>query len=399
MRTKTHLVVFTIILLFSGTLRAEVNADVQRLKDEALEILKANASRKATPEQYAQCIFKLETAMNLLESTGNTDNALSQEVSVSLFWARKFADMHVLTALDQLKRAAGTPLPVSKNTDVPKLPDKSPDIASDPMAGVAEAQKAFQIAEEYAAAHSEDDYAIAMHWFQMANQHSGTDLAYKALGLARAAQTRFAAKTAVPEDHPETTEGKLIKEGDAALAKCNFEEALALYKSSLTIKDTQLGHQKLAHANYLRARQLKDELLPKFEANLKAYNAAFKKAAVKRTVGSGFGKMTYYETNWNFPPLVDALKKHADLVKQTDVAFKYYNQAESEFNQVLRMAPEHKDLDAAGHIGLCLSVRGDNSYRSRARQHIRQFLSDYTPGNDIERSLYEFCKTELVRIK
>src|SRR5688500_3725941 len=90
---------------------ADPQSDAQQLKDEALQILKASSTKKATPEEYASCILKLEKAMDILEKAKDTDSPLAQEVNASLFWARRFSDIHVISALDKMKKDGGGAAP------------------------------------------------------------------------------------------------------------------------------------------------------------------------------------------------------------------------------------------------------------------------------------------------
>jgi len=390
--------VLILICLFVLATPLAFAADARQLKEEAIAILKANTNKQATPEQYAESIFKLEAAQAMLDKANDNDSPLAQEVSSSLFWARKFSDVVVMAALDKLKGGSGAP--ITKKPDPPKAPPaaKTPDPDADdeaPKAVLAEAKKAYGSAEAFAKSHSSDDYAIAMAWFKMANDHTGTDYALKALEFARAAQTRFAAKTAPKEELPDTPEMKLVLEADALVAAGKIKEAFALYLSSLKLKETQIAHRKLGHAYFKRAQEIKDEFLPKLETLEAEYKTAVLAATtVVRSVRGGQRRVI----NRNHPAMLEVARKNNELIKEGKVAVDYYNLAESEFKAVLKLAPSHKDLDAAGHMVLCLTVRGDASIRIRARQQLVQFLSDYKPANDLERSLYEFCKSELERL-
>src|SRR5579862_3796710 len=113
---KKHSLLFVLVLIARAVL---ANPEAEQLKDDALEILKANANRQATSEQYATCIYKLEKAQAILEAVHDNDSALAQEVSSSLFWARKFSDVRVMAALDKLHAANGNPA----TTTVVKKPD------------------------------------------------------------------------------------------------------------------------------------------------------------------------------------------------------------------------------------------------------------------------------------
>jgi tetratricopeptide (TPR) repeat protein len=380
--------------------RADSTSDAEKLKGEALEILKANSARQATPEQYADCIFKLEKAQQILDKANDNDSALAQEVSSSLFWARKFSDVHVIAALDKLhggaKEPAPPPPPPAKKPDPAKAPDEA---ESEVKSALAEAKKAFSQAEAFAQSHSGDDYAVALRWFKVANDNSGTDYALKALDLAREAQTRFATKSqpAPVEKLPDTPEMKLVIDGDALTKAGKFEEAIGVYKASLGKKETIEAHRQLAHAYFSRGQQLKDKLMPELEKADQEYQKAYKAALVTHR---SLGGRAYLVLDRNNPGLLAAVEKSQALGKQSyKVVSEYYDRAQAEFKSVVRMATDGKDLDADGHICLCLSVRGDNNYRMLARQHIVKFLADYKPTTDLERSLYEYCKTELVRLK
>ena len=63
---------------------------------------------------------------------------------------------------------------------------------------------------------------------------------------------------------------------------------------------------------------------------------------------------------------------------------------------VLRLSPKGKDLIADGFVGLCLSRK--TVTLSPAKSHMAQFLKDYTPTNDDERGIYEYCKSEYARL-
>ncbi len=379
------------------SVHADPAGEVEKLKSEALDILKANAQRQASPEQYADCIYKLEKAQQLLDKSNDNDSALAQEVSSSLFWARKFSDVHVMAALDKLhggaKEPAPPPTPIKK---VEKTPDEATPEAPSAMA---EAKKAFDHAQSFAISHQSDDYAVALCWFKVANDNSGTDYALKALELARAAQSRFASKSApeAPKEVlPDTPEMKLVTEADELVKSGKFTEAVALYKASIDKKESIIAHRNMGKAMFARGQLAKDKLLPEMEAADKAYQSAYKAALVTHHT---MGGRNYVVLDRNNAGLQAAVQKCNELSKQSyKIVNDDYDKAQFEFKAVLRMTPDNKDLEADGHIGLCLAVRGDTNYRSLARQHIVKFLANYKPVTDLERSLYEYCKTELVRL-
>jgi hypothetical protein len=396
MRNKTLLV--TLVLLSTVAAWADAQSDAEKLKNEALDILKANSNRQASDAQYASCIFKLEQAQAILDKAKDDNSPLAQEVSSSLFWARRFSNVPILKELDKLRAGAPMPPPppVAKKTEPAKPAVKKPDEEdeAEPPAVLAEAKKAYSAAESFAQSHANDDYAVALRWFQVANEHPGTDYAMKALELARQAQVRFSAKSVPEEALPDTPEMKFVKDADAMAKSGKMEEAIALYQTSIKTKDNPVAHRKLGHFYYQRAQALKDELLPKFEENEAAWRKARKEAFVMVKTMSGMRR----KFNPSYPPLVEANKKQLDLVKQANVSIANYDKAFEEFRAVLKLAANGKDLDAAGHQALCLTVKGDANARQRGRQLINQVLADYTPANDVERNIYEFCKTELARI-
>jgi tetratricopeptide (TPR) repeat protein len=389
--------VFAILLIAmcSPLALADGQSDAQKLKDEALEILKANANKQATAAQYANCIFKLEQAQSILEKAGDHDSNLSQEVNTTLFWARRFSNVQIINELDKLRGGGKEPPPVPKSVEPPKPPPAAveKDAPPEPPAAMADAKKAFDTADKFAKSHAGDDYAVALSWFKMANDHSGTDYALKALSLAREAQSRFATKSspAPKEVRPDTPEMKMVAEGEKLAEAHKFDEAISVLKGSLAKNETMVAHSTLGHAYFDRGQQLKDELLPKIEAADKEYRDAWRNAFTVRR-----GRRVFDPSNSEF---VSAKQKCDELGKQSFKAVDYYDKAESEFKAALRMAPDKRDLDAAGHVGLCLSVHGDINFRLRAQTVLNQFLSDYSPATDLERSLYEFCKTELARIR
>jgi tetratricopeptide (TPR) repeat protein len=312
---------------------ADTAADVQKLKDEALEILKANAARQATAEQYATCIFKLEQAQGMLEKAGDSSSTLAQGVSSTLFWARRFSNVQVLAALDKLHGGKAPPPPPPAKKAEPAKPAGEGDAPAELPSVLVEARKAFAAAEGFAKAHSGDDYAVALAWFQMAAGHPGNDYAFKALELARQAQARFAAKAgnkaSTEEVLPDTPAMKLVKDADALAQAGNFETAFPLYQASLKVQETFIGHRKLAHAYYLRAQQMKDEFLPQFEAAEEERRAAYKDAFVTvRTLRGSYRKL-----NPNYPPLVAAQRKEVELVKQANVAISFYDKAHDELDR------------------------------------------------------------------
>jgi tetratricopeptide (TPR) repeat protein len=406
--------------LCAGLLLAQVAAfaseieDATRLKDEALEVLQRGSALSTDAKLYAQAVLKLEQAQKLLEQAKAEESGLAQEVSAALFWARKFSTVGVVSEVTRQRDNPGSgpaPGPASGPAPGPAPGPPPAAVSKDTAAGAAgmgpgpesdprviEARKAFGIAEQFAKDHAGNDYIVALRWFQVADQTIGTDYSVKALALARAAQERNAAKQAAarkPTGLPDSLEYRLIKQADEQVSAGNYERSFPLYEASLVTQETLLAHRKLGHALFDRAQQLKDELMPLFDPANAAYRKAYQEA--RKTVRAPNGA-TRIVVDWEYPPLVEAKKACADLGARARQALAYYDRAFVQFGRVLEMAPQRHDLDAAAHQALCYSVRGDYTYRAKARQLLGSFLADYLPENDSERTLCEYCKTELDRI-
>ena len=394
--------------LCAGLLLAQVAAfaseieDATRLKDEALEVLQRGSALSTDAKLYAQAVLKLEQAQKLLEQGKAEQSGLAQEVSAALFWARKFSTVGVVSEVNRQRDNPGSgpapgppPAAVSKDTAAGAAGTAA---GTEPDPRVLEARKAFGIAEQFAKDHAGNDYIVALRWFQVADQTIGTDYSVKALALARAAQERNAAKQAAaskPAGLPDTLEYRLIKQADEQVGAGNYERAFPLYEASLVTQETLLAHRKLGHALFDRAQQLKDELMPLFDPANAAYRKAYREARKTVRAPNGAPRIVI---DWEYPPLAEAKKACADLGARARQALAYYDRAFVQFGRVLEMAPQRHDLDAAAHQALCYSVRGDYTYRAKARQLLGSFLADYLPENDSERTLCEYCKTELDRI-
>ncbi len=396
--------VVALLALWPALLWAGPTDEAQQLADEAMQILKENAARNATPEQYASAIFKLEKAQALIEKSSQAESPQAQEVNTALFWARRFSNTEVIAALDKLRGGASMPPPPKPS--VPKKsppPEKDKEKEKDKVEGFKEltsqpeAKAAFEAAEKYAQTKAGDPYAVALRWFYVASQYSGTEYAIRALQLARAAQEQHVSKLApsgtAEGELPDTPEMSLVKEADGLAKGGKFELAIEAYKKSIRVKDNIPAQRRLGHVYFKRAQQLKDEVMPKLEALQPVYQRAWQGAWQTRTLGG----MAIKEFNEQYPPWMDAKRKYDDLKKQANNAMMQYLYAQWAFETVLKLSPENRDLDAAAHAAISLSVRNDAKYR--ARQLLEKVLKDYFPGNDVERAVYEFCRTELERLK
>ena len=367
--------------------------DAAALKDEALQILKANSTKSVSPDEYAQCLFKLEKAQALLESSGDSNSSLAQEVSSSLFWARKFSNVQIVAALEALKKSSGVAAlpPVPARTKSAPVVAAASKIEPPELLAARQAKAAYEAAETFASGHPKDEYATSLRFFQMASEHAGTEYALKALERARTLQMSVASKSgaASAEVMPETPEMALVKAADELVAEKKYEQAIDAYKKSLAMKETVIGHRHLAAACFKFAQLKSDEIKPKMEAHYAKYTQVYNGAWRTTNFGRVFDR--------NDPNLAHWQRELDDLRKESDVAQKNYQTAEQDFKAILKLSPEQKDFEAAGYLGLCQSVRP--LLKGQGRQTLETFVKTYTPSTDAERALYEFCKTEIVRLK
>ncbi len=376
----------------------KVQDDAQQLRDEATEILKHNATKPVSPNEFAMAIYRLEKAQAILEAAKDNDCPLAQEVCSALFWARKCSNVIIMKELDKI-HAANPALKLASQDPKPKTTvekvDKKADADGLPeVDSQAEIKTAFAAVEEFAKAHQGDDYVISMRYFQFVNEYPGNDYALKAVMLANEAQMRFAVKNGVgpKEELVDGPEAKLIAEGDKLALDKKFEAAIAKYKDSLRAKDTLTGHRKLGHAYYQRAQQRKEEINKEFEDFLPKYQEAYK--------ASFFREGTSKNNPPRFNPLTPiwqaAKKRHGEILAEAEHVWTIYVYGQWEFEKILKMAPEHKDFDAAAYEGITLSARVED--KSKAVAYLSKFLKEYEPANDMQKFVYEYCKTELDRI-
>lgn len=378
--------VCVVLYLLVGQAWADPLEDADQLRKEATETLKANAKQTVPPQDYAMAVYRLEKAQSILQEAGEAKGALPQEVNAALFWARRCSNVHIMKELDKI-HASNPPLKLASESkrQARKLGQGEIDIQE-------EAKAAFEEAQEFAKAHKRDDYMVALRYFQMANEHPGTDYAMKAMSLAAEAQMRFAINTGVmKEELPDTPEMKPVKEGDALAAKGELEKAFELYKASIKMKDTLIAHRRLGHAYFLRAQQMKDGVNTKFEEFAPKYKEAYEAAWYM----VGHGPTAQKGFNANHPAWLAARQRHAALLKEASDAMLRYMYGQWEFEKVLKMASGNKDFDAAAYTALSLTARLDN--RIKALDTMRKFLKDYEPSSETERFVYEFCKTEMER--
>lgn len=380
------------VLLAASSVRAESAGDPRQMKDEAVKILQQGSGMTVPPELYAEAVVKLEKALDILEGQASPDEKLLQECTTALFWARKFTTMDIINAIQRKQGAAPTPV----KHDPPKPVQKKPENQEEAPSPLQDAKRLFSEGEMYARSNSSDDYAVALRWFQVADQTAGTDYSLKALAHAREAQERFASRQQPAEN--KTPAPALPEQAQAAKRQADggdYDAAIKTCLEALKAKKDIETQRQLAHAYFGRAQQIKERLLPQFEAAEQEYREAYRGAWQEYRTTRG----TFKRLNKNHPPLLEVQRKAAGLQVQAKEAFKFYDDAGYAFKAVLDMAPGGKDFDAAAHACLCLSVKGEINTRFAAQNKLYAFINAYTPANDVERTLYAYCKSEWERLK
>jgi tetratricopeptide (TPR) repeat protein len=328
-------------------------------------------------------MLQLEKALDILEKSGQSATQLSSDVAAANFWAGRCSNVNILAERDKLRAAGG----------LPPRPPRKPKVATEEggMAGLEgsdEAAKAFQSAQEYADVNKSEDFKQALRWFQVAGEFPGSTYAFKALELSQSALSRFLAKNAAnTEQLADTPENKPIKEGDTLALAGEYEKALGKYKDSLRLKNTILAQRRLGHAYFLRAQQMKDEILPKWLDLKPKYVEAWQGAW---TTTAGGMKMFRND----YPPYAAVKPAFDKIDQQLRRALSYYQEGRWAFESILKQAAEGKDFDAAAHVALCYCIRPEDRARTAVNQ-LKGFLGKYEPTNDTERMLFEYCKIEL----
>jgi tetratricopeptide (TPR) repeat protein len=387
MRTCSALIVCA-LLFCAPRLLAEAVEDAEGLKAEATDILRKNATKPVSPNEFAMAVYRLEKAQSILEAGGQTGNDLAQEVNSALFWARRCSNIHVMKELDKI-HAENPPLKLASQEKKKKA---KADGEGPPGIDLQEdAKEAFLAAETFAKSHAGDDYMVSLRYFQMAAEYPGTDYAIKAMALARDAQIRFAIKTgSVKEEMPDSPEIAPVKEADALVADGKYEESFELYKRSFRIKDSALAHRHLGLAFFCRAQQMKDKVNADYEALVPEYKEAWQGAWMR------IGKSKEKVFNDGNPRWVAAKNKQERLKVDAKNAMMRYLYAQWEFETVLKLSPNRRDFDAAAYVGISLSARPE--MKPQARDYLQKFVKEYEPENETQRMIFEYAKMECDRV-
>ncbi|MCZ7643948.1 MAG: hypothetical protein M5U26_01475 [Planctomycetota bacterium] len=363
--------------LASAFARAASLDEARALKDEAARILRDQAATSADPKLYAHAVFKLQRAEALLDELLKTQpqaaEPLLEEVTASLFWARRFANVNVIRELER-----GDPGPGAGTAPPPPARPEPPKPA--PQAGVdlAAAEKAYKKGEEFERARAGEDHAVALKWFQVADETQGTDWSLRALSRANEAQARFKARQEAAQAAELAPDAKLIVEGNALFAAQKYAEALDKFAAAQSLKNTPLVHQRLGHTHLKLGYLGRDKYAEQ-------YRPMLQKIADAKRSGNQAQMQAVYKEN------LQLLQRLRPL--ENEVIGSYVKAAE-EFQRGLDLA-NGKNLDCECHVAI---LQFERKNRTRALQLLAVALKKYTPANDEERAVYEYSKSLYERL-
>ncbi|MCW8131258.1 MAG: hypothetical protein KIS92_12990 [Planctomycetota bacterium] len=365
MKCRSLLLLAWMFATLGVTAGAATIDEAKALKKEADETLRKASGMSADPKTYADAVRKLEKASDILDEIAKSDpksaEPMLEEITAALFWARKFANIEASNELNKDK----DPVRVSR----PAQP------AAPPPANASDAaEQEFKKAEAFETAHTDDDYAVALRWFQVADKCTGTDWSVRALQRAQAAQARHrAAQDARKKD--ETPDGKLIAEGDALLQQQKPREALAKFLAAKQAADTVLAERRIGNTHLTLGYQGRDEYAKQYLPLQKRYQDAVRR-----------GNMA--EAN-NLRQQAAAMVARLKPLEAS--ILKSYQDAEAAFKRGLDLA-KSKDLDCEAHLAI---LQFDRKNRGSARLMFLDVLQKYPPANDEDRTLLEYCRSLL----
>ena len=371
----TGIIIF-IFGLYAGSVLAESPAEeAERLYIEASRILRSASGAATDPKVYAQAVFKLERAQRLADKAAKNGSKraekLQEEINAALFWARKFSTLPMIREIEK-----GDP---GKNPGGSKGPPPTSDGKKNGQRSPT-AEDLFRKAEAYERSHKNDDHAVALRWFQVADRTAGTEWSLRALSRAQEAQARYkASQEEKDETEPLTEDARLIHEGNKFLRMEKYPQALDKFKAAQKIRNSLRVQQRIGHTFLEMGYEVRDEYARQYLPLVKQYNAAARRGD-RRT-------------------LVYLRRKAAALVKRLrpleQKAIQHYKSAENAFRNGLKMA-EGRDLDCEAHLAI---LEFQRKKRKNARRQLGTVLRKYKPGNDEERTVFEYCKSLLKYIK
>ena len=390
------------MLLVNGVACADPVEDAKKLQAEAQQILRMASEGAADPKTYAKAVVMLERAESLLAKAAQNNpkavEGIQEEVTAALFWARRFANVDVIDALrdkesgSRLSKTdpAKTPEPAKADARRPETeprvpeperseprkpapPPSRPPAPPRPLSE-AEAEVAYNKAMAFENTHRADHYAVALRWFQMADQFSGTHWSIKALTRARNAQRLFrqAQKNA---ELSKTHDGKLIVEGNALLDQERFKEALGKFEEANAVARSVLADRSIGYTFLKVAYKKRDE----FKAKYLPLEEQFREARRRRDKG-------------RMKALAKQRRRLSSL--EGDVVH-CYTQAQQAFSRGLELAGG-KDLECEAQLGIIYYwVRK----RPLALIYLERVVGKYTPQNDEERAVHEYSRSLLRQIR
>jgi tetratricopeptide (TPR) repeat protein len=389
------------LMLSTSPVLADPVTEAKNLKAEAQQILRSASGGAADPKVYAKAVVMLERAEALLEEAAKSHpksvEGVQEEVTAALFWARRFANVNVIQALrskesgsrlSKTNPSSGEPEETDARKPGPekpvqtKKPEPKPPVAPPPprhpvkpaapkkLATESEAEVAYKKAMAFEKAHSDDHYAVALRWFQMADQFSGTLWSMKALTHARTAQRLFRAAKKNAE-LAKSEDGKLIVQGNALLDKKQFLKALRKFEAAKKIKPTVLAERSIGYTYLKVGYKKRDEYKSKYLPLMKRYQQARR-----------MGNRTQ----------MAILSRQAKALRplERDVIH-CYTQAKKAFSRGIRLA-DGKDLECEAQMGI---IHYWMKKRPLAKICLRRVINRYTPQSDEERAVYEYSKTLL----
>jgi tetratricopeptide (TPR) repeat protein len=216
-----------------------------------------------------------------------------------------------------------------------------------------------------------------------------------------AAAAKVVIQRTIPAQPTKSAAIEMAQKAEDYLQAGKFRRATETFGESLRIEENYQVRRRLAQLYWDRGEAMRGPLKPEIDAAIAEYKRALKAATRIAHYFAGdtdTGQDKEYIVNWNHPDLVAAKKKFDELMRRAEEAFANYDMALVAYGKILELSPHERDFDAAGHRGLCYTVRGDRKYRALARQYLVSFLKEYKAGNDQEQALYKRCQDELKRI-
>lgn len=384
-----------------GAVRAHASAleDAQALQKEANQLLRQASQGETDAKVYAQAVFKLQKAEQLLEQAGGgaAVEQMQSEIAAAIFWARRFANINVIHELEKgdTGGSATPPAPpaaTSKTAEQPPEQPKEPEPAKpapppppapepakpadNKPADEKSAEAAYKSAEAFEASHKDDDHLVAMRWFQVAEGFPGSEWSLRALAKAREAQARVKAKLDAEKMASMSPDEKLIAEGDVSMNQKKYQEALRKYQDAQNLKNTTLAARRIGDTYLQVGFNLRDDFTPKYLELMRRFNEA--RSRGQSAVANGYAQQA----------------RNLNATLGRDVLHNY-NSAMKSYEKGLSIAGG-SDLICELQIGIL------NYWMKRpapAKSTITRALEKYQPKNDEERTVMESARTLLPRIR